>query len=82
MGKSYKNSIVSAKVRHEELWVTNVKLPGMLHGRVVHPATLGSRLVQAGSGRSRQSFPTTRLVVKGDLVAVVAPTEWEAIQAS
>ena len=28
VGKSYKNSIVSAKVRHEELWGTNVKLPG------------------------------------------------------
>ena len=27
-------------------------------------------------------FPNTQLIVKGDLVAVVAPTEWEAIQAS
>jgi nicotinate dehydrogenase subunit B len=81
VGKSYKNSIVTSKVRHEELWVTNVRLPGMLHGRVVHPATLGSRLVQVGT-LDQAKFPNSKVVVKGDLVAVVAPTEWEAVQAS
>ena len=81
VGKSYKNSIVSSKVRHDELWVTNVKLPGMLHGRVVHPATLGSRLVEVGT-LDKAKFPNSNVVVKGDLVAVVAPTEWEAVQAS
>ena len=81
VGKSFKNSIVSEKVRHDALWVTNVKLPGMLHGRVVHPSTLGSQLVQAGTVDATK-FPNTHLVVKGNLVGVVAPTEWEAIQAS
>ena len=81
VGKSFKNSIVSEKVRHDALWVTNVKLPGMLHGRVVHPSTLGSQLVQAGAV-DQAKFPNTRVVVKGNLVGVVAPTEWEAIQAS
>jgi CO/xanthine dehydrogenase Mo-binding subunit len=81
VGKSYKNSIVSSKVKAEELWVTNVKLPGMLHARVVHPTTLGSHLVEAGEV-DKSKFPNTQLVVKGDLVAVVAPTQWEAVQAS
>ena len=71
----------AAKVKAEELWVTNVKLPGMLHGRVVHPATLGSHLVEAGKV-DKTKFPNTQLIVKGDLVAVVAPTEWEAVLAS
>jgi nicotinate dehydrogenase subunit B len=80
VGRSYKNSNISSKVRAEELWVTNVKLPDMLHARVVHPGTLGSHLVEAGKVDTAK-FPNTRLVVKGDLVAVVAPTEWEAVQA-
>ena len=81
VGKSYKNSNISSKVKADELWVTNVKLPGMLHGRVVHPSTLGSHLVEAGK-LDKTKFPNTQLIVKGDLVAVVAPTEWEAVLAS
>ena len=63
------------------MWVTNVKLPGMLHARMVHPTTLGSKLVSAGQVDKKQ-FPNAQVVVKGNLVGVVAPTEWEAIQAS
>jgi CO/xanthine dehydrogenase Mo-binding subunit len=81
VGKSYKNSNISSKVMAEELWVTNVKLPDMLHGRVVHPGTLGSHLAEAGK-LDKTKFPNTQLIVKGDLVAVVAPTEWEAVTAS
>ncbi len=81
IGKSFKNSAVSSKVTGQEAWVTNVKLPGMLHARAIHPATVGSKLVAAGKVDAKR-FPNTKVVVKGDLVAVVGPTEWEAIQAS
>src|SRR5207249_1619514 len=57
------------------------RLPGMLHGRVVHPKTLGSSLISAGEVDKRR-FPNAQVVVKGNLVGVVAPTEWEAIGAS
>src|SRR5215469_10882424 len=49
IGKSFKNSITSSKVAAKETWATDVRLPGMLHARVVHPKTLGSTLVSAGS---------------------------------
>ncbi|MEQ1948651.1 MAG: molybdopterin cofactor-binding domain-containing protein [Bryobacteraceae bacterium] len=81
VGKSFKNSIIPAKVTGQETWVTNVKLPGMLHARVVHPITLGSKLIAAGQF-DRSKYPNTQVIVKGNLVGVVAPTEWEAIQAS
>ena len=32
--------------------------------------------------RNLQRFPNAQVVVKGNLVGVVAPTEWEAIQAA
>ena len=81
IGKSFKNSIISSKVAAKETWATDVRLPGMLHARVVHPKTLGSTLVSAAVV-DKSKFPNSQVIVKGNLVGVVAPTEWEAIQAA
>jgi nicotinate dehydrogenase subunit B len=81
IGKSLPNSIITSKVTAKEIWATDIRLPGMLHGRVVHPKTLGSTLVSAGQ-LDKSKFPNSQVVVKGNLVGVVASTEWEAIQAS
>ena len=81
VGKSFLNPAVVPKVTAKETWVTDVRLPGMLHGRVVHPKTLGSKLISAGP-LDKARFPNARVIVKGNLVGVVAPTEWEAIQAA
>src|SRR5579864_6861320 len=81
IGKSFKNSIISSKVAAKETWATDVRLPGMLHARVVHPKTLGSTLVAAGPV-DKTKFPNSQVIVKGNLVGVVAPSEWEAIQAA
>src|SRR5215468_5133077 len=81
IGKSFKNSVITSKVRARETWATDVRLPGMLHARVVHPKTLGSTLVSAGQ-LDKKKFPSSQIIVKGNLVGVVAPTEWEAIQAA
>jgi nicotinate dehydrogenase subunit B len=81
IGKSYKNSVTVSKVTAKEQWATDVRLPGMLHARMVHPKTLGSKLISAGQ-IDKTRFPGAQLVVKGNLVGVVAPTEWEAIQAA
>src|SRR5258707_5575243 len=81
IGKSFKNSIIASKVAAKETWATDVRLPGMLHARVVHPKTLGSTLISAGQV-DKTKFPNSQVIVKGNLVGVVAPTEWEAIQAA
>jgi CO/xanthine dehydrogenase Mo-binding subunit len=81
VGKSFANAVTPGKVMGKEEWVTNVRLPDMLHGRVVHPKTLGSTLISAGTLDPAQ-FPTSKVVVKGNLVGVVAATEWEAIKAA
>ena len=47
----------------------------------VHPKTLGSTLVSAGK-LDKTKYPHAQVIVKGNLVGVVAPTEWEAIQAA
>ncbi|MGA2714426.1 MAG: molybdopterin cofactor-binding domain-containing protein [Bryobacteraceae bacterium] len=81
IGKSFRNSVTSSKVTAREQWATDVRLPGMLHARMVHPKTLGSTLVSAGK-LDKTRFPNAQVVVKGNLVGVVAPTEWEAIRAA
>ena len=81
IGKSFPSSAIQEKVSAKTVWATDVRLPGMLHGRVVHPKTLGSTLVSAGK-LDKTKYPNTQVVVKQNLVGVVAPTEWEAIQAA
>jgi CO/xanthine dehydrogenase Mo-binding subunit len=81
VGKSFPNSVTVSKISAKETWVTDVRLPGMLHARVIHPKTLGSKLVSAGP-LDKNKFPNAQVVVKGNLVGVVAPTEWEAIKAA
>jgi CO/xanthine dehydrogenase Mo-binding subunit len=81
IGKSYLNSVTVSKVTAKETWATDIRLPGMLHARVVHPQTLGSTLISAGA-IDKTRFPNAQLVVKGNLVGVLAPTEWEAIKAA
>jgi CO/xanthine dehydrogenase Mo-binding subunit len=81
IGKSFKNSVISSKVAAKETWATDVRLPGMLHARVVHPKTLGSTLISAGT-LDKTKFPNSQVIVKGNLIGVLALTEWEAIQAA
>jgi nicotinate dehydrogenase subunit B len=81
IGRSYASTATPSKVAAKEIWVTDVRLPNMLHGRVIHPKTLGSTLISVGA-LDKASFPNTQVVVKGNLVGVVASTEWEAIKAA
>jgi nicotinate dehydrogenase subunit B len=81
IGKSFPSSAIREKVSAKTVWATDVRLPGMLHGRVVHPKTLGSTLVSVGK-LDKTKYPNAQVIVKQSLVGVVAPTEWEAIQAA
>ena len=81
IGKSFKNSVTASKVAAKEKWAVDVRLPDMLHARMIHPKTLGSTLISAGAV-DKTKFPNTQVIVKGNLVGVVAPTEWEAIRAA
>jgi nicotinate dehydrogenase subunit B len=67
-------------------YIHNVRVPGMLHGRVVRPrgqAALGQgAAVLAIDQRSIAHIPGAQVVQKGNFVGVVAPREWDAIQAA
>jgi nicotinate dehydrogenase subunit B len=81
VGTSFPVAGIPDKVTGKTQWSCDVALPGMLHARMVRPATLGSTLISVGSLDKKQ-FPTAPVVTKGNLVAVVSPDEWEAINAA
>ena len=66
--------------------VHHLRVPGMLHGRVVLPR--GQRAFGAGAKplsideSSIKHIPTARVVRKGDFVGVVAENEWDAVKAA
>ena len=75
-----------AKVSAQYTYMQYVRVPGMLHGRVVRPR--GQRMYGAGAKISSVdeasigSIPGARVVRKGDFLGVVAGSEWDAIRAA
>ena len=81
VGTSQPMASIPGIVTGTATWTANIVLPGMLHARVVRPATFGSTLVSVGELDKKQ-FPNTQIVVKGNLVAVLDPEEYTAIEAA
>src|SRR3954453_23851480 len=66
-------------------FIHNVRVPGMLHGRVVRPfgqgaVDQGAKLISVDKD-SIKHIEGAQVVVVGNFVGVVAPKEWAAIQA-
>jgi len=81
IGKSFPAGHIPDKITGKTQWSCDHTLAGMLHARMVRPATLGSTLVSPGT-IDKKLFPTAQVVQKGNLLAVVSPSEWEAVQAA
>jgi nicotinate dehydrogenase subunit B len=65
-------------VTGKEAYVVDVRLPGMLHARNVRPPVAGATLVSIDGPHNLPGV--VKVVAKGNYVAVVANTEWAAIQ--
>lgn len=63
-------------------FVHNVRVPGMVHGRVVRPPEIGATLGNVDE-KSVQHIPgLIKVVVRNNFVGVVAETQWQAAQAA
>jgi CO/xanthine dehydrogenase Mo-binding subunit len=71
---------IPLKVAGQFTYIQDVRVPGMLHGRVVRPAGIKSTLVRIDG--FDPPMPGAQIVQKGDFVGVVAATEWDAIKAA
>ena len=81
LGTSVPRLDLPALAAGEQEFVHTIRVPGMLHGRVVRPPAVGSTLVRVNE-RSVQDLPGfVRVVVRNNFVGVVAETSWAAVQA-
>ncbi len=86
VGTSVPRIDIPDKVAGKYTHMQHVRLPGMLHGRVVLPRGqrafgAGAKVVSVDEG-SITSIAGARVVRKGDFVGVVAEKEWDAVRAA
>jgi nicotinate dehydrogenase subunit B len=63
-------------------FVHNVRVPGMLHGRVVRPPAAGATLIRVDESSVDGMPGSVKVVVKKNFVGVVAEKPWQALQAA
>jgi nicotinate dehydrogenase subunit B len=80
VGKPIHREDIAPKVFAQEDFVTDVKVPGMVHARMIRPAVAGTKPVKIDES-SIKSIPGAKVVWQDAFLAVVADKEWDAIQA-
>lgn len=80
VGKLYPRADIPGKVYGRTDYVTDVRVPGMVHARMVLPPVAGASPVKIDTD-SIKGIPGARVVHEKDFVAVVADREWDAIRA-
>src|SRR5258708_4491881 len=63
-------------------YVHNVRVPGMLHGRVVRPPAVNSTLASVDEASVSHLPGVVKVVVKKNFAGVVAEKSWQAVQAA
>src|SRR6202521_487547 len=82
VGKPAPRVDLSPKILGHFKYVTDVRVPGMLHGRVIRPSGVGATFVSVDESSAKAIPGFVKTVVKGNFVGVVAENEWAAIQAA
>jgi CO/xanthine dehydrogenase Mo-binding subunit len=81
VGKSIPRRDIAGKVFGTDDFVTDVKVPGMLHGRMIRPPVAGATPLSVDEASVRD-IPGVRVVRKNDFIGLVAEKEWDAIRAA
>jgi CO/xanthine dehydrogenase Mo-binding subunit len=81
VGQPIKREDVAPKVFAQENFVTDIKVPGMVHGRMIRPSVAGTVPVKVDES-SIKDIPGAKVVWDKGFLGVVADKEWDAIQAA
>ena len=81
IGQPIKREDVAPKVFAQEDYCTDIKVPGMVHGRMIRPAVAGS-VPEKVDESSIKDIPGAKVVWDKGFLGVVANKEWDAIQAA
>ncbi len=80
VGTPQPRSDIPDKVFARYEYVTDVRVPGMLHARMIRPPHAGAVPVSVDAA-SIAGIPGAQMVQKDGFLAVLAPREWDAIRA-
>ena len=81
IGQSFPRRDIPPKVFGQMEMVVDVRLPGMLHARMIRPTVAGAVPVEVDEA-SITNIPGAKVVWIKDLLAVVAEKEWNAVKAA
>ena len=81
IGKSMQRVDIPAKVTGRAIYVQDLRLPNMVHARVIRPPSYGARLVSIGSARVDAMPGVLKVVRNGSYLAVIAQHEFQAVLA-
>ncbi|SFB52342.1 xanthine dehydrogenase family protein molybdopterin-binding subunit [Algoriphagus aquimarinus] len=82
VGKAIHRKDIEKMVRGEEVYIQDLRFPGMVHARVLRPAGYQSKLVKIdGSGLSTAISGIIKTVVNGSFVGVITEREYQAVKA-
>src|SRR5882724_8261724 len=81
MDRSVQRNDIPAKVTGAAAYVQDMRLPGMLHARVVRPPSYRARLVQLDVGNIEKMTGVVKVLRDGNFLAVVAYREFQAVKA-
>jgi nicotinate dehydrogenase subunit B len=82
LGKSVPRVDIPPKVKGTFQYTQKVRVPGMLHGKVVRPPFLGAHLQNINNSVLNGLPGNPQVVQVNDWVGVVADTEWHALKAA
>ncbi|MBV8729945.1 MAG: molybdopterin-dependent oxidoreductase, partial [Acidobacteriia bacterium] len=82
LGTSVPRVDIPAKVKGTFMYVQKVRVPGMLHGKVVRPPAIGAHVQHVDKSAVSGMPGNPQVVVVNDFVGVVADTEWHATNAA
>jgi len=80
VGTSVARADIPDKVMGRFTFMQDFRVPGMMHGRVIRPPSIGATLVSVDESSVRDMAKVT-VVREGNFLGVVAPNEWTAIKA-
>jgi CO/xanthine dehydrogenase Mo-binding subunit len=81
VGRYSKRDDITAKVTGGAVFVHDMDLPGMVHGRVLRPPIYGARLISADLESVKEMPGIVQVVRDGSFLGVIADREEQAAQA-
>src|SRR5438874_862742 len=81
VGQPIAREDIAPMVYAQRDFCTDVKLPGMLHGRMLRPPTAGALPVKVDE-KSIAEIPGSKVIWEKGFLGIVAEKEWDAIKAA